>query len=748
MNDNFNPNWENNTKIPYFRRCVIQNFPFIEKDFDAVTDYQLLSKVVEYLNKVIEQQNITNDNTNELYRVYKELKNYVLHYFDNLDVQNEINNKIDSMVESGQFEVLFAKYVDAYEVRTNEKIDELNTKVDAIVDIAPTIVSSTSSMTDTDKIYVLTTDNKWYYYNGTQFVAGGTYNSDVTEEEIKWYLDLISTNGNNLFNPLAAIVGALSSSDGSVNTSNTAYWVTDFIEINPVTVPLVSNYYRMFAVAYNGNPVNIYKYCIYDSNKELISYTSPNNSYVRRYEPDTPDFEDYAYIRIQFAQSVLPFENRNGLLLVKDRDTVEFANSSKYKSITSDNIKNSSIENTRLAENLYMNNVISMLENSIMPFNKSDIGYGTIETASGFPTVNNQRLHTTKLIKVPGGTAFNFDNDWTALAFRYREDGTYLGRIVATWSASIYIPTDMYIKFAFQNTVLITLNDINSINNLLSNISISKYSAGYDYLGEKVSLRNKYNVYDTGLTIVGQDSACYDSKMITFSSNGNYKVYSMEGDLLKNTTSLDQVATYTPHANSACFGTEKYSLSDNFPLFYINAYNAPGLPKGSCYVYRLLNDYTNTLEQQIIIDFTNDPIWAGNGTNVRPYGNFLVDTDNNKLYAFTMIDSLHVTRFFKFNLPTLNDGSIVHLTESDIIEYFDVEWFYYLQGCCYYNGKIYASCGFSEADCKLYVVDLYTKQITSILPLGGFIAEPETVITNNDTLYIAGNAKNLYKITF
>ena len=32
---------------------LITNFPFIEADFDALTEYQLLSKVVEYLNNVV-----------------------------------------------------------------------------------------------------------------------------------------------------------------------------------------------------------------------------------------------------------------------------------------------------------------------------------------------------------------------------------------------------------------------------------------------------------------------------------------------------------------------------------------------------------------------------------------------------------------------------------------------------------------------------------------------------------------------
>ena len=44
-------------KIKPFNRCVIQNFPFIEQDFDALSNYGLMSKIVEYLNIVIESQN-------------------------------------------------------------------------------------------------------------------------------------------------------------------------------------------------------------------------------------------------------------------------------------------------------------------------------------------------------------------------------------------------------------------------------------------------------------------------------------------------------------------------------------------------------------------------------------------------------------------------------------------------------------------------------------------------------------------
>ena len=113
MNNNMQPIIKATTKIPFFRRAVLQNFPFIEKDFDALTDYELLCKVVEYLNKVIEQTNLMEDNENELVRVYNELYNYVENYFDNLDVQEEINNKLDAMVQDGTLEQIIEQYLNS-----------------------------------------------------------------------------------------------------------------------------------------------------------------------------------------------------------------------------------------------------------------------------------------------------------------------------------------------------------------------------------------------------------------------------------------------------------------------------------------------------------------------------------------------------------------------------------------------------------------------------------------------------------
>lgn len=87
-------------KLTPFKMQVLQSFPFIDEDFDAITNYELLCKVVEYLNKTVENVDLLNEKVEEFE-----------HYFDNLDVQEEINNKLDEMAESGELTDIIAQYL-------------------------------------------------------------------------------------------------------------------------------------------------------------------------------------------------------------------------------------------------------------------------------------------------------------------------------------------------------------------------------------------------------------------------------------------------------------------------------------------------------------------------------------------------------------------------------------------------------------------------------------------------------------
>ena len=66
-----------------------------------------------YLEKtVIPAINNNGQAVEELQDKYMELKEYVDNYFENLDVQEEVNNKLDEMAESGELENLISQYIE------------------------------------------------------------------------------------------------------------------------------------------------------------------------------------------------------------------------------------------------------------------------------------------------------------------------------------------------------------------------------------------------------------------------------------------------------------------------------------------------------------------------------------------------------------------------------------------------------------------------------------------------------------
>ena len=89
----------------------LTNFPFIEQDFDFITNYQFLCQVVDHLNQVIENSNTQNDAITNLYNAFVTLKEYVDNYFDNLDVQEEVNNKLDEMASDGSLQEIIDEYL-------------------------------------------------------------------------------------------------------------------------------------------------------------------------------------------------------------------------------------------------------------------------------------------------------------------------------------------------------------------------------------------------------------------------------------------------------------------------------------------------------------------------------------------------------------------------------------------------------------------------------------------------------------
>ena len=96
--------------IPNFKRFCMTIGELPTSYLETMTYYEMLVWFTEYMkNTIIPTINNNGLATQELQDKYIELKSYVDNYFTNLDVQQEINNKLDEMVSDGTFDTIINK---------------------------------------------------------------------------------------------------------------------------------------------------------------------------------------------------------------------------------------------------------------------------------------------------------------------------------------------------------------------------------------------------------------------------------------------------------------------------------------------------------------------------------------------------------------------------------------------------------------------------------------------------------------
>ena len=272
--------------------------------------------------------------------------------------------------------------------------------------------------------------------------------------------------------------------------------------------------------------------------------------------------------------------------------------------------------------------------------------------------------------------------------------------------------------------------------------------------------------------IGGQDGAIYKNYLFRFSSRGGCTVYDLSALCAEPASisefKLDGSELIVPHSNSVTFGNEFFAPGDEFPLLYSNVYNNYAKTEdkrvGICCVYRLTregNTFSTKLVQLIRIGFTDDrSLWRSSGDieDKRPYGNFVVDTDKDQLWAFVMRDGAMQTRYFAFDLPKLTDGEIgasgvreVTLTADMIKEYFDTPYHNYVQGAVCREGMIYSVEGFGEKiHPALRIID--TEEKRQILHFdffdAGYTDEAELIDFYGDRCIYGDHIGDLFELVF
>lgn len=95
----FTPTREPQIPLRPFRYWCQKILPLVYDD--SLSYYELLCKVVNYLNKTMEEANQLGTDVSNLFNAFQQLQDYVNNYFSTLDVQEEIDNKLDEFVEDG-----------------------------------------------------------------------------------------------------------------------------------------------------------------------------------------------------------------------------------------------------------------------------------------------------------------------------------------------------------------------------------------------------------------------------------------------------------------------------------------------------------------------------------------------------------------------------------------------------------------------------------------------------------------------
>lgn len=115
---------EKTPNVPPFVSYCAQLIPTV---FDnSLSYYEALSALAKWMQDNL--VDVINNNaavTEQYIRMTEELKAYVENYFENLDVQEEINNKLDDMVEQGTLQEIITSYIQANVAWTFDTVDEM-----------------------------------------------------------------------------------------------------------------------------------------------------------------------------------------------------------------------------------------------------------------------------------------------------------------------------------------------------------------------------------------------------------------------------------------------------------------------------------------------------------------------------------------------------------------------------------------------------------------------------------------------
>lgn len=493
---------------------------------------------------------------------------------------------------------------------------------------------------------------------------------------------------------------------------------------------------------------------------KISSHLSLCNVYTRGYlninnDNKTITFTENAIVYINNINTVTIPKNT-----IINYNNINYENTTLYCIVVNTISANVTIEAYN-SSNIYDNNVIAIFyvnKNNIEDVYSSSIkvrynniqlnrhlSLATVYTKGNlFVDIDNKEIKLTKNTIVYLNNENNITiNKNTKVSYKDLSilDTSLYSIAVDITNKSIYIvpynkSTNKIIIATFDMTSLGILNKISSCS---MNVVYSSYIKNQNniYKGSKI-LFNKCN-YKRFLSEsfwYSQSIAIYNQYAILCNSDEqnilSIKIGNISNNTLEKTIQNIQYDgnNVIAHANTCCFGN-KYNDDDIFPLLYVSSWSYTG--DREVYVLRFIGDTINSLIAQVIQVINPKNInknIIGNGSC-----DWIVDTDNNKLYALSYklsgnsgIIENNMEMIVVFDLPNFETTKL-YLSDNDIVEHYTLNTFNYSQDKFYNNNRIFILTGLGTSTPnynKLIVLDLNKKEITTEINLN-IPFEPEGI---------------------
>lgn len=244
-----------------------------------------------------------------------------------------------------------------------------------------------------------------------------------------------------------------------------------------------------------------------------------------------------------------------------------------------------------------------------------------------------------------------------------------------------------------------------------------------------------------------QGAACYDKYFVQcYAGNSAIEIYDLE-----NKAYLCKINNPFPgkrtHANTVCFGNQRYAPDDFFPLLYINSgytSTVSGTRYSFVYVYRLVKSSDSSGAEAFNLEFLNTISFKGFNT----WTEGILDNDHHQLWV--KYEPSGNYSYALFEMPKFENGDVTINFEDAIVDFSlgKQPFTSSNQGHLYYNDNILLVSGTSPKTQKLAFMVIntltHTRDITIDLSEIGLNAEPENVFFYKDQLMI-GYRGSIYK---